>query len=127
MSRATVVGKAVVEIEITEQQLSDMLCSAFEGGVNYWCSEVSPAVGENRNYTGHLSDAIARGDVTKIAVADSEGEDVHTITRDDLINAFGLLSKKVPHQFKYWLDDNSDASTADCWFQLAVFGEVIYG
>lgn len=28
--------KVTVQVEVEEQRISDMLCSAFEGGVGYW-------------------------------------------------------------------------------------------
>lgn len=125
--------------KITHQELEDMLTTAFEGGSNYWCSNIrvtkkNKAIPEQQ----FLAEDIASGHVLEIEVTDAESEDhdygipeekagKHIVTRDQLIAAFQLMADKQPLHFQDFADDNSDATTGDVWFQLAVFGDVIYG
>ena len=34
--------KIEMEIEVTDQDIDDIVCTAFEGGINYWCDHVEP-------------------------------------------------------------------------------------
>ena len=48
-------------VNVSEQDIDDILCTAFEGGITYWCDSVR-VVG---NYLGkYASDQISRGKVS---------------------------------------------------------------
>ena len=52
-------------VNVSEQDIDDILCTAFEGGITYWCDSVR-VVG---NYLGkYASDQISRGGKLKFHV-----------------------------------------------------------
>lgn len=128
------IAEVKVARKITEQELSDMLTTAFEGGSNYWILKIrTTKVNEEIPEQEFLADDIASGRVLEIAVYDNEelGDNdkpkKYLVTREKMIEAFQLMADKQPLHFKDFAEENSDAITGDVWFQLAVFGDVIYG
>lgn len=105
---------------ITKENIDDILVSAFEGGINYWCNKV---IVVNNDYKGgtYASDVLTRGGA--LTLVDDEG-DKHTITIKDIRTALELYRKQNGSSFDF---DNHDAGDADTLVQLATFGELVYG
>lgn len=107
---------------VTDQFIDDTLCTALEGGINYWArSAVSSAMPDDAEWT---SDALSRG--SDIDIVDDDGEH-HTLTKAAFIKAtraFCKARKTTPARLE---DDVPDAADADAIVQIALFGEVIYG
>lgn len=129
-----VIGSAKTERKITQQELEDMLTTAFEGGSNYWCSSIRiTKTNQEIPEQEFLANDIASGRVLEIAVYDNEEVDEndrpkrHLVTREKLIQAFQIMADQEPGHFQDFLNDNCDAITGDVWFQCAVFGKSIYG
>jgi len=118
--------KIETEIAVTQENIDDILCTAFEGGINYWCDKIRV---KNEDYKGvtFASDVISRGGELILLF---EGEK-KTLNLENFKN--GL---------KKWFDDgcgkdcfydgeidcgNIDAGCADQIVQLALFNEIIYG
>lgn len=38
--------KAEIRVELTQEDIDDIMVGALEGGITYWCSEASPEGGE---------------------------------------------------------------------------------
>lgn len=121
-----------VSITITDQDLSDILTTALEGGINYWARGVEVV---DRNYRGVASEVLEYGGALFI-IGDEDARGYFKkdglIDKNILINAITKFLKTSPtfiyHSEGEWLLDvgNIDASAADVIIQLAVFGEVIY-
>ena len=58
-----------------------------------------------------------------------EGEDVkeHRLDRAALGRGLSLMPHKYTHHWRDFVEENSDAITADVFLQLCLFGDVIYG
>ena len=131
-----------VSHEITEQRVRDLLCSAWEGGSNYWCSCVdrnvpAAALDTIRAIKTERLEATGDGDfysheypfvegVTLVLNADEEDEPLH-LDRPALIRGLQIMAEKYPRQFHDFLIENDDAETGDTFLQCCVFGEAIYG
>jgi len=101
--------------DVTQEQIEDVMTTAFEGGSNYWIDEVTVDIEPTEKYK-YMSEVLTRGGTLKVYV---EGEDViQTLTLGRFLNA---LSNE---HFDF---DNYDAGGADAVLQKAIFGEVIYG
>lgn len=51
--------KVEIRVELTQQDIDDIMVAALEGGINYWCDEAAVEGGE---YLGkYASDQISRG------------------------------------------------------------------
>lgn len=126
-----------INFEISEETICDQLCTALEGGSNYWYF-----IGDiNRKYFKKgdtLVDNLTRSFMAdknyKLPIYDVESaeefEDMDKlgdVTYDSMANAFSIMSKSYPRQLGNILSGNYDSDDSDIWFQLATMGEVVYG
>ena len=112
--------KTEPEINVTQEDVDDIVATALEGGINYWCRKAE-VVGD---YLGeYASEQISRGGTLKLY--DSEEDEVYELTRDKLyegVNSVGCSTGE------YGLDCCMvDAVVADMIIQYAVMGEIVYG
>ena len=116
---------------ISQQEVDDLLCAAFEGGITYWCSRAE-TVGDWPEGAEYLSDTLSRGATILLTDAesafDSEDEqpEVRTLTLSNFKRAVVIVAEKYGQTVADFVEDH-DADSADCVVQVAVFGEVVYG
>lgn len=123
--------KFETEIEITNQDIDDIVCTALEGGINYWCGRCE-VVGD---YLGeYASDQISRGG--SLILYDFEDGGEYVLTPDNFMNGITKYLKEFNGRNEYCvniIDHNQidtccvDAIVADVIIQLALFDNVIYG
>ena len=53
-------NKINLEIEVSDQDINDILVTAFEGGINYWAYKAEPKDGDYKG-ADYASDALSRG------------------------------------------------------------------
>lgn len=115
-------------LTVTTEDIDDIVTTAFEGGINYWCNRAE-VVGE---YLGEFaSDQISRGGV--ILLHDAENEDIYELTLEKVLKG---IQKACAERWAYeneWCNGetidtyNVDAMVADIIIQLALFDDVIFG
>ena len=130
--------KIEIEVVVTGENIDDILATALEGGINYWCDRAE-VVGD---YLGDFaSEQISRGGQLKLF--DFEAEEVYLLTKEKLIDGIKkyLTDPDKPYDILESGTDSVgcskgesvidccmvDASVADMIIQYALFGEVIYG
>lgn len=70
MSEKTFTVQPKIDVNLTQQDIDDIMVAALEGGINYWCRKAE-AVG---GYLGECaSDQISRGG--SLILYDAEGSD----------------------------------------------------
>ncbi len=132
-----------VETEISDRQLSGLLCTAFEGGSNYWYTmlnyELPKGVSIDEFRDGgsrqpkddywHWCQLIPLVDEEGFALTlrDMETDKDHRITRADIEKGLKIFADEYPSHFADWIDENDDATTGDVFLQCVVLGEVVYG
>ena len=115
-------------LKVTEEDIDDIMCTALEGGITYWCNK-SKVVGEYLGEYGH--EQIARGG--KLIIYDMVEDDKYTLTRQDLLEGIKLAIEEGYYKEYGWFNGheldtcNIDAEVADVIVQMALFGEVVYG
>lgn len=116
------------EIKVTQEDIDNIMCSALEGGICYWCC-CAEVVGE---YLGeYASEQIARGGT--LMLHDSEEDEVYELTRDKLLKGIKLAYEEGYYADYDWCNGKEldccqiDADVADAIVQLALFDDVIYG
>lgn len=124
-----------VLITITEEQEQNLLCSAIEGGSNYWylfgkeaMSIINKHVTKNTNssFVDSLWAAIKLG--LSIPVRDVEhNEVIGEISLASIEKGEKILAEKHTAHLLDIIGENDDATTGDVWFQLCVLGELVYG
>ena len=115
-----------IEVNLTQQDIDDIMVSALEGGINYWCSEAEVVEEKRCSDWGH--EQIARGGV--LILHDAENSDKCELTLEKFLNGVKLYFEDGCHiQVEDGCIDTCDidANDADCIIQFALFGEVVYG
>ena len=115
-------------IKLTQEDIDDIVCTALEGGINYWCCEAE-VVGD---YLGeYASDQISRGG--KLKLYDAESDDVWELNLDNFLKGFKLWVKEGYDQYDAVQEDGTvdcceiDAACADEIIQFALFDEIVFG
>ena len=116
-----------VALLVPHERLNDLLVTAFEGGITYWCSGIERAADtiESKALPYH-SDALLAGARLSLTVFDDE-EASYPLDLHDCAAGLVTMSTKYPKHFADFLAENEDATTADVFIQCCIFGELIYG
>tara|TARA_R100000152_G_scaffold10353_1_gene4281 strand:- start:6074 stop:6466 length:393 start_codon:yes stop_codon:yes gene_type:complete len=128
--------KVNVTIELNVQDIMDLLCIGFEGGVNYWCESIQGIGGdtsklpERRYEVQHEYEWLAIGGRLEIG---ADGE-IHTLTPEMLEKGLQLWIDK--NSVEVYYDQrrkksvvelgNIDAGDADNIIQYSLFGKLVY-
>lgn len=126
-----------VETEISDDQISALLCTAFEGGSNYWYTQLDHDLpegipfadfceGGKRQPEGgywHWSQLIPLVEGCALTLVDQEDGETHRITRKDIEAGLKIFAEKYPQHFTDWINENDDAITGDVFLRCVVFGE----
>lgn len=125
MSEKKFTVRAQIEVNLSQQDIDDIMVTALEGGINYWCRRAK-VVGE---YLGEAtSDQISRGG--SLILYDAESSDKWELTLKKFLNGVKLYFEQGCH---VQVEDNAidtgdiDANDADRIVQFALFGEVVFG
>lgn len=125
----------MIQINITDEQRENLLCSAIEGGSNYWyylgqdaCTIVEKYGDSSQTpFVTLMWKAIKAGESIPIRDTEDHKTILGTINIKSIDEGEQIMSDKYPHILADILSDNDDAGTGDIWFQLAVMKEVVYG
>lgn len=119
--------KATVSHKFCDEDLNDLVSTALEGGINYWCGEakvkedsMSEEAYDKLNF---ISDAVSKGGV--LILFDAESDDTWELNRDKLLKGIQMYCEKhnvAPSD----LMDMYDANDADTIVQYAVFDEMMF-
>ena len=116
--------KIETEIEISNEDIIDVLTTALEGGSNYWYNFDDLSM-INDDYT-LLTD--------EVIYSALQGINIPVFDIDDSSNLLGFLSKNTIEQgiklfieAGYSFEPDMDADDADILFQYIVLGDIIYG
>lgn len=118
--------KIETSIDVNEDKIENLLCSAFEGGSNYWIDDIiniPTATVRKKHGVGYFYDCPLKG--LSFDVISEQG--THTLTPESLTKGMQLMADKYPHHFGDVINDNTDAATGDVFLQLCLFDDVIYG
>ena len=121
---------------IKDSIINDQLCTALEGGSNYWY--MIGNIDRKHFIKGKpIADNIARSIILDkdfyLEVYDRESEDEDTpdllgkVSYDSIVNAFSIMSREYPQTLANILSGDFDADDSDVWFQLATMGEIVFG
>jgi len=122
-----------VKMEIDLQDVRDLFIGAIEGGSNYWymiesdnLKEITKAekfISELPFYEGGYlmisddAEGVGTGELTEPVKVDIEA----------IKKGVQVFATIEPKHFANFINDNSDATTSDVFFQAVVFGKIIYG
>ena len=119
-------------IEIKDELIEDILCSAFEGGITYWANNISCEDREDMlKVKGWKHEHLTKTKKKDAAIF------IHTmeggkykITKKSIIDGLQKMDNSeygCTKALKRILDETYDAYDTDIVVQIACFGKVIYG
>lgn len=124
-------------MKLSKVDIDDIMSSAIEGGINYWCCEMEPVGGKwlGQYYCEQISKGGAIEFTTNEPFEDDEnGNEIETYVLDPekFNKGFEMYLKKYGEKT---LSDGKgnfdgcmvDALVADSIVQFALFGEEVYG
>lgn len=112
--------------DVSSEFINDIISTAFEGGINYWCDEAvasdekSKKICEDNNI--FLSDIITQGGIIDLFYEDKSQK--VTLTLEKILNGIKIAIENNSCEIDIF--DDYDADDADCIVQYAVFGELVY-
>ena len=111
---------------VSGQDVDDILCNAFEGGVtSMWCGGIR-IVGEKLGE--HAFEQISRGG--SLIIIDDETEKEYELNLDNFMRGLQMFLQEDfgPYVYEGKVDPGEmDAIASDCVLQYAIFGEAVYG
>ena len=129
----TIKIKVETEIVVEPQHIDDLMVTALEGGINYWCRKAKiiscprpEDLAENVAAENVLaSDVISKGGV--LEMYDAESNDKWELTLEKFLKGLKWYCEKFGYTDMEDLIDNHDADTADSIVQYALFDEIVFG
>jgi hypothetical protein len=126
--------------ELSNQDLADLVVTAAEGGINYWCqgiNRLTPRMAEHGPWYGnaefYASDFRILVEYDDPDLPEGNGQGLKVITNADFqrgIHTLGLLGDQrsgLCQAHVNIVNGDYDAADADVWFQCVVFDDVVYG
>lgn len=110
--------------------MSDLLCSAFEGGSNYWylIERFEYPLGKTRKdfRYPHVEVPFQEGGAI-IVSAQEEPKKKYRLDRAALAKGWALMRDEYARHYADAMTEDGDATTGDVFLQCCLFGEVVYG
>ena len=126
--------KLEMNIIVTDEDIDDIMVSALEGGINYWCGEAE-VIGERLGEEGWAHEQIARGGTLRLH--DVETDEGFDLDKEKFLSGlkkylespyYNGMILKGNYEDGMKLDCGMiDAVAADLINQYALFDEVVYG
>ena len=127
---AKVVLRVNFNVVVSGEDIDDIMCSALEGGINYWCGKAEV----DGKYLGeYASEQISRGG-TLILHDMGEGR-TELLTKEKLLQGIKMYAEQPNRSDIFEVIDHElhidcgmvDAEVADAIVQYAIFSEIFYG
>jgi len=118
---------ATPNIDLTSEQINDLMVTALEGGINYWCGGICFKDGSllpEQEYN-YLSEVISLGGT--LILEDLESDDTWELTKEKFLKGLEKTLELGNYNSVQELFDNHDAETVDVLIQYALFDEIVFG
>ena len=121
--------------EFSLQDINDIIVTALEGGINYWCGKAKMKLNPDKTYFGvaeedqekvkYASDVIGYGGVLILFDAE-EPTEKWELDADKLLKGIAKYCEENNYALSE-LMDNYDSDTADGIVQFGLFDELVFG
>ncbi len=118
--------RAELHAKVTTEDIDDIMVSALEGGITYWCDEAKVVEEKRVAEWGH--EQIARGGV--LVLHDYQEGDSLELNLEKFLAGLKMYIENGGADCVFYdgIDTSKiDAGMADSIVQYAVFGELVYG
>ena len=122
--------RVILQIVVTGEDIDDIMVSALEGGINYWCGKTEV----DGKYLGkYASEQISRGGT--LILHDTEEGRTELLTKEKLLQGIRMYAEQPNSSDIFEVIDHElhidcgmvDAEVADAIIQYAIFSEIFYG
>lgn len=112
-------------INLTDEDINDLMVTALEGGINYWCNKVKiKLLPEGCDENTYATDIISLGGVLELH--DDEAEEKYDLNLSKFLNGVKIACERNGFGSGADLMNAQDALIADEIIQFALFGEQQY-
>ena len=112
------------ESENKNETMSLLIVDSIETGINYWNTKWPSTEDTTKKfYSEQVWEDVKNGKTLAFGDVDNNGE----LNLASISKALTYLKKHDPETYKDIQDENWDADVCDTFFQIAVFGEVVFG
>jgi hypothetical protein len=129
-----------INVSIKDDDLKGLLCSALEGGSNYWYRNAEARLAEGLTMDDfreggrmqdpkcywHWAELVPFVEGCALLLEDMDGGR-HVLDRAAMERGLAVMQEKFPQHLGHFLADGGDAITGDVFLQCSVFGDLIYG
>lgn len=118
-----------MDVSLTQQDIDDIMVTALEGGINYWCGSAKVVEEKRRSEWGH--EQIARGGA--LILHDAESSDKWELNLEKFLTGVKLWLQNNEDRYGAVASDGTldpgevDAEMADLIVQYALFGKPVFG
>lgn len=129
------VVESKVKVSLTEEDISDLVITALNGGVGYWaCLDNSRPEFEamsEEDYTDEWTAKILLNGGEVLFLEEPDRKERFVLTLDKLLHGIALYIEKGYDRYGIFGPEvemgNCDAECADIIVQLALFDDIVYG
>jgi hypothetical protein len=132
--------RITVPFQITLEHFDAIISAALEGGSNYWCEVrwkdfeflLENIIDEDNPKGLHLIERLAltlyNNENFFINIYDSENKSIlGQLSQKGMLKGLKIAAKDHSEKFSMLIEEQHDASIADDFLQLAVFGKLVFG
>lgn len=113
--------------KFSDQDLDDLMVTALEGGINYWCYKPTVKEGsmseENYDKTEFIGDIISKGGT--LLLFDVSSDDIWELNRDKLLKGIQMYCE-IYNVAPSDLMEMHDADDVDTIIQYSIFNELVF-
>lgn len=137
-----VFAEVVTKTLVTNYRMRCLLCSALEGGSNYWYRIEDYDLPDGVRYEDfreggkyaiegeywHPAQLIPffPGAAVIFSVPEDGDGKAYRLDRGAMVNGLQIMADKFPKHWSDFVNEDDDATTADCWLQVSLFQELRY-
>lgn len=124
------------KIELTQDQIKDVIVGALEGGSNYWYYLNNKSVEairekvskeENKYLSEAITDAVFRGAVVPFYDVENPNEKLGFLSKKSIEVGLQKMLDDEREEIDMVLNGEDDAETSDVILQYCVMGELVFG
>lgn len=110
--------------DLTQQDVDDLMSTALEGGINYWCRKATVKGNISDFKVEFSSDVISQGGT--LILHDAESNDKWELNLEKLVNGIKMFCQKKNKSVEDLIND-FDAFDVDAVIQYGIFGKLVFG
>jgi hypothetical protein len=129
-----------ISVPVSEERIKGLLCSAFEGGSDYWIKSIQrihpnydiadfrkDGKFNSEDHYWHPHQIIPLVSGCSLVITAEDDDNKYTLDRAALEKGLALMAEKHLNHFNDFVQETDDATTGDIFLQLCLFSELVYG